>query len=32
MRNLAVDLASKIRNTDLRIREELLYRTPVKKG
>jgi CRP-like cAMP-binding protein len=25
MRNLAADLALKIRNTDLRIREELLY-------
>jgi hypothetical protein len=25
MRNLAADLATKIRNTDLRIREELLY-------
>jgi hypothetical protein len=25
MRNLAADLALKIRNTDLRIREKLLY-------
>jgi len=28
MHNLAADLAMKIRNTDLRIREQLLYRTP----
>jgi CRP-like cAMP-binding protein len=34
MRNLAVDLALKIRSTDLRIREELLYgqRTPPDQG
>ena len=30
MNNLAADLATKIRNTDLRIREELLYK-PAKK-
>jgi CRP/FNR family cyclic AMP-dependent transcriptional regulator len=32
MRNLAVDLALKIRSTDLRIREELLYSTRTKRG
>jgi CRP/FNR family cyclic AMP-dependent transcriptional regulator len=31
MYNLAADLAMKIRNTDLRIREQLLYRPPEKK-
>ena len=31
MYNLAADLAMKIRNTDLRIREQLLYRTKDKK-
>ena len=31
MYNLAADLAMKIRNTDLRIREQLLYRTQDKK-
>ena len=30
MQNLAADLAMKIRNTDLRIREQLLYTTRVK--
>jgi CRP-like cAMP-binding protein len=30
MNNLAVDLAMKIRNTDLRIREQLLYKSPQK--
>jgi CRP/FNR family transcriptional regulator, cyclic AMP receptor protein len=30
MYNLAADLAMKIRNTDLRIREQLLYKPPVK--
>lgn len=30
MYNLAADLAMKIRNTDLRIREQLLYRPPEK--
>ncbi len=32
MNNLAADLAMKIRNTDLRIREQLLYRPQVKKN
>jgi CRP-like cAMP-binding protein len=31
MYNLAADLAMKIRNTDLKIREEVLYRLPKKK-
>jgi CRP/FNR family transcriptional regulator, cyclic AMP receptor protein len=31
MHNLAADLAMKIRNTDLRIREQLLYKPPEKK-
>ena len=31
MYNLAADLAMKIRNTDLRIREQLLYRSHEKK-
>jgi CRP-like cAMP-binding protein len=31
MYNLAADLAMKIRNTDLRIREQLLYKPPEKK-
>jgi CRP-like cAMP-binding protein len=31
MNNLAADLAMKIRNTDLRIREQLLYRVQDKK-
>jgi CRP/FNR family cyclic AMP-dependent transcriptional regulator len=31
MYNLAADLAMKIRNTDLRIREQLLYKPPDKK-
>jgi CRP-like cAMP-binding protein len=31
MYNLAADLALKMRNTDLRIREQLLYKPPVKK-
>ena len=31
MYNLAADLAMKIRNTDLRIREQLLYKSPDKK-
>ena len=31
MYNLSADLAMKIRNTDLRIREQLLYRTQEKK-
>lgn len=31
MHNLAADLAMKIRNTDLRIREQLLYQPHVKK-
>ncbi len=31
MYNLAADLAMKIRNTDLRIREEVLYRPPERK-
>jgi CRP/FNR family transcriptional regulator, cyclic AMP receptor protein len=31
MNNLAADLAMKIRNTDLRIREQLLYRPQEKK-
>ena len=30
MYNLAADLAMKIRNTDLKIREEVLYQTPQK--
>ncbi len=30
MNNLAADLAMKIRNTDLRIREQLLYKPPAK--
>ena len=30
MYNLAADLATKIRNTDLRIREQLLYKPAVK--
>ncbi len=32
MRNLAMDLALKIRNTDLRIREELRYSSREKRG
>lgn len=31
MYNLAADLAMKIRNTDLRIREQLLYKPAEKK-
>lgn len=31
MYNLAADLAMKMRNTDLRIREQLLYKSPAKK-
>ena len=31
MYNLAADLAMKIRNTDLRIREQLLYKPTDKK-
>lgn len=31
MHNLAADLAMKIRNTDLRIREQLLYKPPAKE-
>jgi hypothetical protein len=31
MYNLAADLAMKIRNTDLRIREQLLYRSQEQK-
>jgi hypothetical protein len=31
MYNLAADLAMKIRNTDLRIREQLLYKPAGKK-
>ncbi len=31
MHNLAADLAMKIRNTDLRVREQLLYKTPDDK-
>lgn len=32
MYNLAADLAMKIRNTDLRIREQLLYKPQEKSG